>query len=97
MHCKVKYQAACNRVLKRVPHKNLKNISEILNNLFISQIVYGNFTVINLQTHDGDIAGTGIAKRNPIDINDPAVGYNIALHRAIENVIDSYSKTFKSF
>ena len=63
---------------------------EFVQGLRVSLFEQGNFTIVTLQDGMGKIAGAGASKRMPGDSTDEAIGYNLALIRAVEVAVDDF-------
>lgn len=79
------------RVIRRmVPDRSLwKAARTYLQDLGVKSFDQGNFTIVTLFDPLDGVIGAGAAKRMPEDGVNHAIGYNIALTRAVESVISS--------
>lgn len=89
-------KATLSHVARRVVNRTIddpkirKSLLIRLSKLKTSSFRHDNFTVVTLSTVAGRVAGAGASKRSPTDPLDEAIGYNLALIRAVEGVVQSY-------
>lgn len=48
----------------------------------------GNFTTVSVYSKDSGLIGWGMSKRNPRDDENPEVGINVAVWRALDDWLD---------
>lgn len=59
-------------------------------NLKVETQYQGNFTIVSIENR-GAIVSLGVAKKHPDDEHNPLIGYNRALVRAAENLVERVS------
>jgi hypothetical protein len=92
MNTKANLSHVAQRVVNRTTDdpKKRKSLLARLSKLKASSFRHDNFTVVTLSTESGRVAGAGASKRSPTDPLDEAIGFNLALIRAVEGVVQSY-------
>lgn len=92
MATKTELSVVIDRAMKRLLKCNImlqQQTLEYVNSLRVSEHKQGNFYVVALVTKSSPAAiiSLGVAKRMPTDASDDAIGYNIALVRAVDAFI----------
>lgn len=67
-----------------------ERVSSFLLKCDIKSVQEGNFTTVIISDSAGIIA-IGNSKRNPMDRDNPTIGHNIALQRAVEKVVKNFT------
>lgn len=87
MNAKTDINKVFSRVIKRkLPLHHRADAKRLAKLLEIQEFKQGNFTIITLSV-GASIQGVGVSKRMPNDVADDVIGYNLALVKAVEAVI----------
>lgn len=72
---------------RELPQHLWRTARSFIQSLELACFEHGNFTIVTLSDLEGEVWGAGASKRMPGDVADDAIGYNIALVRAVESVV----------